>query len=113
MAKRGYGQRIKDARKAAGYSQKRLMDALGWPNDSNSRMSGYELEEREPVLSDFERIAKLCHVDPAFLAFGEHRIDPFHAKLIAGYENSDDSTQRIVRGALLLAERTNQKKAAD
>lgn len=113
MAKKGYGARMAESRKTAGYSQKRLMDALGWPNDSNSRLSGYENEEREPTLSDFERIAKLCKVDVAWLVFGDYRMDPFHAKLIQGYETGSDEAQRIVRASLRLAERNNQKKAAD
>lgn len=69
----GFGQRIAEARKAAGYSQKQLIEALGWPNDSNSRMSGYETEAREPSLKDFERIAQICQVDPAWLAFAKRR----------------------------------------
>lgn len=69
----GFGKRIAEARKAAGYSQKALMDALGWPNESNARLSGYENEVREPTLSDFERIADLCDVDPAWLAFAAKR----------------------------------------
>lgn len=67
--KKGFGVRIAEARKAAGFSQKALMEALGWPNDSNARLSGYENEVREPTLGDFERIADLCNVDPAWLAF--------------------------------------------
>lgn len=67
--KKGYGLRIAEARKAAGYSQKALMAELGWPNESNARLSGYECEEREPSLDDFQHIAELCGVDPAWLAF--------------------------------------------
>lgn len=67
--KKGYGGRIADARKAAGYSQKSMMDALGWPSDSNARLSGYENEAREPSLDDFISIATLCNVDPSWLAF--------------------------------------------
>jgi transcriptional regulator with XRE-family HTH domain len=68
--KKGFGDRIAVARKAAGYSQKSLMAELGWPNDSNSRLSGYETEEREPTLEDFDRIAAACNVDTAWLVFG-------------------------------------------
>lgn len=67
--KKGFGGRIAEARKAAGYSQKALMDALGWPNESNARLSGYENEAREPSLDDFQAIADACGVDPAWLVF--------------------------------------------
>jgi transcriptional regulator with XRE-family HTH domain len=68
-AKKGFGTRIAEARKDAGYSQKALMDALGWPNESNARLSGYENESREPSLDDFQAIADACGVDPAWLVF--------------------------------------------
>ena len=69
--KKGFGLRIAEARKAAGFSQKSLQDALGWPSDSNARLSGYENEVREPSLNDFERIAALCNVEPSWLAFAQ------------------------------------------
>jgi transcriptional regulator with XRE-family HTH domain len=111
--KKGYGERIAKARKGAGYSQKALMKALGWPADSNARLSGYENEDREPTLVDFERIAKLCHVPPGYLAFGDWKLDKFHQYLIQGYESADDNVQRIVRSALRLAESGNKRGTAD
>lgn len=111
--KRGYGVRIRDARKAAGYSQKRLMEALGWPNDSNARLSGYENEDREPLLSDFEAIAKLCHVDVAWMVFGAHRISEEDAALIQGFKNASPEVKGIVRAALRITSRNNQKKSDD
>jgi transcriptional regulator with XRE-family HTH domain len=68
--KAGFGARIAEARKAAGYSQKALMDALGWPNESHARLSGYENEVREPSLDDFQAIADRCGVEPSWLVFG-------------------------------------------
>lgn len=68
--KKGFGLRISEARKNAGHSQKGLMAALGWPNDSNARISGYENEQREPTLDDFTAIADACGVEPAWLVFG-------------------------------------------
>jgi transcriptional regulator with XRE-family HTH domain len=65
----GYGRRIAGARRAAGFSQIELARRLGWPATSNARISGYENEDREPSLADFERIAEACGVDPAWLAF--------------------------------------------
>lgn len=67
--KKGFGGRIAEARKEAGYSQKALMAELGWPNDSNARLSGYEREDREPTLDDFQAIADACGVDAAWLVF--------------------------------------------
>jgi len=67
--KHGFGSRIATARKAAGFSQKALMEVMGWPNESNSRLSGYENESRQPSLEDFETIAEACGVEPAWLAF--------------------------------------------
>lgn len=67
---KGFGARITEARKSAGFSQKALMAELGWPNDSNARVSGYENEQREPGLDDFMAIANVCGVEPAWLVFG-------------------------------------------
>jgi transcriptional regulator with XRE-family HTH domain len=109
--KQGYGARIAEARKAAGYSQKRLMDALGWPNDSNSRLSGYENEEREPTLADFEAIAKKCNVDPAWIAFGERRLDPELDQLVQGFLNATAEIQDVVRAACKVTVRKNRTRA--
>jgi transcriptional regulator with XRE-family HTH domain len=109
--KQGYGARIQEARTAAGFSQKRLMEALGWPNDSNSRLSGYENEQRQPTLEDFERIAKKCNVDPAWLAFGEYRLDGELPQLVQGFKNASEEIKNVVRAALRITSRNNKKQA--
>ena len=68
-AKQGFGRRIRDAREAAGLSQTALLERIGWPSNSNSRLSSYELETRQPSLDDFEAIARACGVDPVWLVF--------------------------------------------
>lgn len=113
LKKQGFGERIAQARKAAGYSQKALMEKLGWPNDSNSRLSGYENEERQPTLADFERIAKACNVDPAYLAFGEFRLGAEAHQLVQNFSNASDEIKTVVRAALRLTARNNQQKAAE
>ena len=72
-AKQGFGRRIRDAREAAGLSQTALLERIGWPSDSNSRLSAYEHEKRQPSLDDFEAIAKACGVDPVWLVFDRGR----------------------------------------
>lgn len=109
----GFGERIKKARKNAGHNQKELMELLGWPNESNSRMSGYENEERRPTLEDFEAIAKLCHVDPAWLAFGDFRLEGELPQVVTGFQNADEHNRDVVRAALRITARNNQKRAAD
>lgn len=111
--KRGYGERIRDARKAAGYSQKGLLERLGWPSDSNARLSGYENEDREPVLADFDAIAKLVHVDVAWMVFGDYRISEEDSALIQGFKNATPEVKTIVRAALRITSRNNQKKSDD
>lgn len=109
--KEGFGARIRNARKKAGFSQKRLLDELGWPNDSNSRLSGYETEARQPSLADFKRIAVLCKVNPAYLAFGDYQMKQWEAELITGYLTAEDRLKNIVDATLRLTSRNNEKRS--
>lgn len=113
LKKQGFGARIREAREAAGYSQKALMEKLGWPNDSNSRLSGYENEAREPTLSDFERIAKLCHADPAYLAFGSLRLEPELAQICQNFPAASDEIKDSIRAGLRITAQNNKKRAAE
>lgn len=50
------GERIKAARKAAGYTQAQLASLCGW--DPPSRLANYEQGIREPSLADLQLIAR-------------------------------------------------------
>lgn len=113
LKKQGFGKRIADARKAAGYSQKALMEKLGWPNDSNARLSGYENEEREPTIADFAAIAKHCRVDPAFLAFGEYRLDPELSQIVQNFPVAESAIKDMIRAGLRITARSSEKRAAE
>ncbi|MBB1069146.1 helix-turn-helix transcriptional regulator [Limosilactobacillus sp. RRLNB_1_1] len=56
--------RIKECRKAVGMTQTELGNIVGLAENTISR---YELNEREPKLVMWERIAKALHVSPAYL----------------------------------------------
>lgn len=113
MKKQGFGDRIAQARKEAGFSQKRLLKALGWPDDSNSRLSGYENEQREPSLDDFRKIADLCHVDPAWLAFGELRLSPELAQIVQRFPTASDAIKDSIRAGLRITAHENRRRSAE
>jgi len=64
-----FGDRVKLARIRKGVSQVELAEACGW--ESQSRISGYETNEREPKREDVLRIAEVCEVEPSWLYFGD------------------------------------------
>jgi transcriptional regulator with XRE-family HTH domain len=64
-----FGDRVRVARQYANLSQVQLAEACGW--ESQSRISGYERDEREPRREDILAIAGACNVAPAWLYFGE------------------------------------------
>ena len=68
--KHGFGARLREARMNAGFSQMALLDSLGWSNVSNSRLSGYEKEARQPTIQDWERICAVLQVSPCWIVFG-------------------------------------------
>lgn len=76
LMSKGYGARIAQARKSMipSMSQTALGKAIGC---SQSTIGGYETEEREPSLEDFEKIAHVTGYSPAWLAFklGPEKID--------------------------------------
>ncbi|GGI64229.1 helix-turn-helix domain-containing protein [Limosilactobacillus caviae] len=56
--------RIKECRKAMGITQSELGNIVGLTNNTISR---YELNEREPNLVMWERLARALHVSPSYL----------------------------------------------
>lgn len=65
---KGYGARIAQARESMSpsMSQSALGKAIGC---GQSTISGYETEDREPSLEDFEKIARVTGYSPSWLAF--------------------------------------------
>ncbi|MBA8734209.1 XRE family transcriptional regulator [Chromobacterium violaceum] len=64
----GIGKRILELRKLANLSQPELAARCGW--DSQSRISQYENDRREPSLSDIDLLAKALGVTSQHLLFG-------------------------------------------
>ena len=62
------GERIKEARLAAGMSQEKLGEIIGW---RQSRVGNYERGIREPRVDDLEKIARALNVSVLWLATGE------------------------------------------
>jgi len=60
-------QRIADARKAKGWTQQQLAEAIGV---SQSTVAGYEKGPNEPTLSMIEKIAAVLGTTPEHLCFG-------------------------------------------
>lgn len=69
------GLRIKAARKAAKMTQPALSVACGW-GAGNSRISNYELDQREPKSGDIEIIARATRTSRAWLSTGEGSMAP-------------------------------------
>jgi transcriptional regulator with XRE-family HTH domain len=59
-----FGERLKEAREAAGYTQKELGKLL---HLDESTISNYEADKRQPKPEIIERIASILHVSPNFL----------------------------------------------
>ena len=58
----GIGGRIRDARKAKGWSRAKLMQACGWTS-ADSRIGNYELGYNEPNLEDIEKMSAALGVN--------------------------------------------------
>lgn len=58
MSSATLGIRIKQARKLAGLNQTELGIACGWGDESQTRVSNYETDKREPTLDDLRAIAR-------------------------------------------------------
>lgn len=64
----GCGVRLREAREAAGYSQRRLTVVLGY--GSNSQLSLLESGDRGLEIGQAERLAAALGVEPGWLAYG-------------------------------------------
>jgi phage repressor protein C with HTH and peptisase S24 domain len=63
------GARIREARKAKGWTQGQLAEACGW--EGASRVGNYESNSREPSRDDWIKIARALEESPGYLEFGE------------------------------------------
>ena len=77
------GARIREARQAQGISQAALAELCGWEN-GQGRVGNYERNEREPSLSDIQRIAQEAGVRPEWLLTGAGSASHGAADLGAG-----------------------------
>jgi transcriptional regulator with XRE-family HTH domain len=64
------GARIREARKAKGWTQPYLAAQCGW--ESQSRISMYERGEREPSLSDLTRLSKVLEKPVGYFIDSEY-----------------------------------------
>lgn len=64
------GERIAQARTAAGLSQTQLAVACQW--EHQGRVSNYERDEREPGVDEIRALAAATGSDPVWLMFGDH-----------------------------------------
>ncbi|MCP1290912.1 LexA family transcriptional regulator [Chromobacterium sp. S0633] len=81
------GKRLKELREKAGLKQPELAELCGW--GSQSRISQYENDKREPSLSDLEAIAQALRVSVKEILFGEEE-SPTATGLIVSYEATDE-----------------------
>lgn len=65
-----FGSRLKLARERAKLTQPQLAQKMGWA-ETQSRISQYENDKREPMLRDIERFAEILNISAAALAFGD------------------------------------------
>ncbi len=81
----GWGHRLKEAMRAAGYNVARLADALGTSENNVYRWASGQL----PELPEIQRVASQLKVSPGWLLFGEgkdhHPLVAWLAGLLAGW----------------------------
>ncbi|MFH6953361.1 helix-turn-helix domain-containing protein [Pseudoalteromonas sp. XMcav1-K] len=87
--------RLKEARKAAGYTQQQLGIALGMePNTASARMNQYEKGKHAPDFTTMKRIADELGVPVAYFYCEEDKL----AELIRGWSNmSEDARNQIIQ----------------
>lgn len=93
------GSRLRAARIKADLTQKQVAGRLGWDTASNSRLSQYENDRREPTLGDIAKLAKEYGADPAQIAFGEGELSPQEASIIQAYRNASDEGRGFILSA--------------
>jgi SOS-response transcriptional repressor LexA len=77
--------RLKQLRKQKGLSQTDLADACGW--DHQSRISGYERNEREPSFTDLDAICKVLEITIA--EFFDYQVKENAASYVADLPDND------------------------
>lgn len=66
-----FGERLRQARKDARLTQKKLAVAMGW-EDAQGRISNYERSERRPhSYEDVKKLSKILNVDVLWLLYGD------------------------------------------
>jgi transcriptional regulator with XRE-family HTH domain len=93
------GSRLRQARVDAGLTQKQVASKCGWESESQSRVSQYENDKREPTLSDIAKFAKATGADPGQLAFGKSDLKPEEAALLQAYRNATEEGRSFIRSA--------------
>lgn len=81
------GERLKALRLRAQLTQPQMAERCGW--DSQSRISQYETEKREPSLSDLEKMAGVLGVSITEILFGDDEQQTSTGR-IATYSNIDE-----------------------
>lgn len=76
-----FGERLKECRKAAGFTQEELADMCGTHKQNISR---YETSKRDPQLDTAAVIAKVLGVSLEYLYYGKEKNDPFPQVIMIG-----------------------------
>nr|WP_294864371.1 S24 family peptidase [uncultured Pseudogulbenkiania sp.] len=97
------GKRLKELRVEKGISQPDLAKLCGW--DSQSRISQYETDKREPSLSDMEKLAAALGTTVKTLLFDDDTNGPL-GRVIA-YDEEDD-----LKGDYVFVDRYDLKLSA-
>ena len=93
------GGRLRKARKEAGLSQKELAKRMGWESESQSRISQYEKDKREPTLGDIAKLAKITGADPGQLAFGERELSKEEEGILQAFRNASEEGRSFILSA--------------
>jgi transcriptional regulator with XRE-family HTH domain len=93
------GTRLQAARLAAGLTQRELAKACGWDSESQSRISQYENDRREPTVADIAKIAKITGADPGLLAFDKPLIARDEAALLQAYRTATPEGRGFIESA--------------
>ena len=104
------GARIREAREAAGLTQKELGEKCDWGEEAQSRVSHYERNKREPTLAELERMAKALGVQASHLAFDAATIPPEEFKLLRAYRRSNSDGRELIHRAAQVAAPAPQQK---
>ena len=93
--KQGFGRRLREAREDAGLSQKAMLDRLGWPSESNARLSNYETERSQPTVQDWELMCAALKVNPCRIVFGHYKYPEEVERLASAILNATPGERAI------------------